>query len=445
MKKVNKPAACQPIQVPIIYRVYAVTFGLAGLFLLWWGPGKFAGEMGGTLLSGPVLVRAIAVGVLSNALYAAVLAFAKNSQGLQRSLFWFALVHFVAWLALIFGASWVWRPGLGDSVLSVVGTLAWLLFYGWLAAVGEFPQTPFEASELIGIPGTRAREPLRSQYETKIRQAAAQEERNRLARDLHDSIKQQIFAIQTAAATAQIHTEKARFDGSSTAAREALDQIRSSARDAMTEMEVMLDQLRAEPLEHTGLVEALKKLCETIGFRTGAQVEFKLGEIPPAGTLAPNAAEATLRAAQEALANVARHARASHVWVSLESADGQLKLTVKDDGAGFDPQQDSRGMGTTNMRTRAEELGGNLALASRPAEGTTVTFSIPYAAPAPPPKPSQYRKRALSFGLFVVGILFHRQTKHWNVAPAILFTAALAVFHYIKTNGGARKLSVTTA
>ena len=78
-------------------------------------------------------------------------------------------------------------------------------------------------------------------------------------------------------------------------------------------MEVMLDQLRAEPLENTGLVAALKKLCESIGFRTGAQVEFKLGAAPPTGLSAPGAAEAILRVAQEALANVARHARASHV------------------------------------------------------------------------------------------------------------------------------------
>jgi signal transduction histidine kinase len=194
-------------------------------------------------------------------------------------------------------------------------------------------------------------------------------------------------------------------------------------------MEVMLDQLRAEPLETTGLIAALKKLCESIGFRTGAQVEFKLGTIPPAALSAPGAAEAILRVAQEALANVARHARASHVTVSLDSANNSMQLTVTDDGAGFDPAQDSRGMGSANMRARAEELGGTFNLTSAPNSGTTIKFSLPYGTS---PARYKYRNRAITFALLIFALVFNSEVHHWSFAPALLFVAALAVIHYVK-------------
>jgi signal transduction histidine kinase len=211
-----------------------------------------------------------------------------------------------------------------------------------------------------------------------------------------------------------------------------LDQIRSAAREAMTEMEVMLDQLRAEPLENTGLVAALKKLCESIGFRTGARVEFKLGTIPEAGLSAPGAAEATLRVAQEALANVARHARASHVVVSLGSTGDRMELTLQDDGAGFDTNQDSRGMGTANMRARAEDLGGRLELTSSREAGTTVKFSIPTAIASTAGSRHKYRNRAIALTLMMATIFLNSYLHHWSLAPALVFVMALSVVHYFR-------------
>ena len=113
---------------------------------------------------------------------------------------------------------------------------------------------------------------LRSAYEEQIRQAARQEERARLARDLHDAVKQQLFVIQTAGATAQ-----ARLSTDIDGARAAVDQVRAAAREAMTEMEVMLDQLQGAPIENAGLLAFLKKHCEALGFRTGAEVTFDAG------------------------------------------------------------------------------------------------------------------------------------------------------------------------
>lgn len=106
-------------------------------------------------------------------------------------------------------------------------------------------------------PQASTTDPVRSRDEQRIRDAAAQEERNRLARDLHDAIKQQIFAIQTSAATAET-----RFDADPAGAREAVAHVRQSAREAMAEMEAMLDHLRVVPLENAGLVEAIRKQAE---------------------------------------------------------------------------------------------------------------------------------------------------------------------------------------
>jgi signal transduction histidine kinase len=145
----------------------------------------------------------------------------------------------------------------------------------------------------------------------------------------------------------------------------------------MVEMEVMLDQLRAAPLEKVGLAEALKKQCEALDLRTGAIVSCEVGELPAATRLAPGAYQAIFRVAQEALANVARHARASHVRVTLTATDNQVQLVVEDDGAGFNADATPRGMGVMNMRERAEEFGGDLVIHSTPGAGTTVTLALP--------------------------------------------------------------------
>ena len=180
--------------------------------------------------------------------------------------------------------------------------------------------------------------------------------------------------IHTAAATAQ-----ARFGTDPAGASAAIEQIRNSAREAMTEMEAMLDQLRASPLENTGLVEALKKQCDALRFRTGADVRFSAGELPPSESLPPGAQQTLFRVAQEALANVGRHARAKHISVTLDSSSFSVQLRVDDDGVGFDTEQPAGGMGLGNMRARVEALGGVLAIISEPGKGALVRVSVPHA------------------------------------------------------------------
>ena len=317
-----------------VFRAYAVLAGLTGVLLLGWGPMWLGADLAGEPWGKAALIRVFASILIAAACCAT--AFALHGEPtLRRGLFWFAAAHFVVFNVLLLQHSAIWGPGLGQDAMQIVGIVAFVLWSAYVWGIAEEESAGGTLISLFGGASPRSAVELRSQYEQQIREAARQEERNRLARDLHDSIKQQIFVIQTAAATAQ-----ARFDADQAGTREALDQVRNSAREAMTEMQVMLEQLRAVPLENSGLIESLKKQCDALGFRTGAKVEFTLANLPATETLAPGAHQALLRVAQEALANTGRHARAATVQVSLGLANGQVELRITDDGAGFDPNQD---------------------------------------------------------------------------------------------------------
>ena len=402
-----------PIDFRVVFKAYALVVGLAGLVIFGWGPIWFGVHLLEQPYGRAALVRVCGAILMAAACAAIGLSAASNPLSLRRGLFWFTLGHLGVCLALESQRYAIWGPGLADRVTWLSAAAAFFLFNLWGLSRGA-PG----GSVILGLFSPTAGpqdDQLRSRYEEQIRAAARQEERNRLARDLHDSIKQQIFVIQTAAATAQ-----ARFDGDGAGARQALDQVRDSAREAMTEMEAMLHQMSAAPLENAGLVEALRKHCEAVGFRTGAKVEFRLGDLPEAGSLAPGAHEAILRTAQEALSNAARHARAGRIAVSLGTAAHDVRLTVEDDGAGFDTAHAPRGQGIANMRARAEEFGGALELDSRPGKGSSVTITIPFERPEPA---RAYRDRAVEMGvsLAVAAVLLR-----WSRSPLVLAVAAVA-------------------
>jgi signal transduction histidine kinase len=223
----------------------------------------------------------------------------------------------------------------------------------------------------------------------QVSEAAAQEERNRLARDLHDSIKQQLFSINVGTATAQ-----ERWERDPDGARKALADVRRSAREALVEMQAMLHQLRPEALGTAGLIEALREQCEALGYRTGAEVTLELGEPLPDELLPPGAQEALFRIAQEMLSNVARHARARTVKLWLGRLAGEAMLRIQDDGQGFDPAAVS-GMGLRNLQERAASLHGTLEVVSSPGAGTGLTVRIPLVSP-PPPTPEEEKLGGLS-------------------------------------------------
>ncbi|MEZ4862606.1 MAG: Clp protease N-terminal domain-containing protein [Caldilineaceae bacterium] len=226
---------------------------------------------------------------------------------------------------------------------------------------------------------------LRTWTTAQSQEEAIQEERNRLARDLHDSVKQQLFSISISAAAV-----RERLESDPAGALAALVDVQHSAQAAMVEIDALLHQLSPAPLATTGLVEALREQCEAIGYRTGAAVTTAFGALPPTEHLPAGTQEAIFRMAQEALSNVARHARATQIHLQLETIadENRIRLEIQDNGQGFDPSQSPKGMGLANLRARAVRIQGQVEIQSTPGAGTVVRIDIPLLEEPTPTAPS---------------------------------------------------------
>jgi signal transduction histidine kinase len=248
-----------------------------------------------------------------------------------------------------------------------------LAFLGLAAGLGLEGRQLWDTEETAGeLAVLRIPDEIRQALLHQVGEAAAQEERNRLARDLHDSIKQQLFSINVGTAAVQ-----ERWVSDPEGARKALADVRRATREAVVEMQTMLHQLRPKPLGMAGLIEALREQCEALGYRTSAEVTLELGEPVPDDRMPPGAQDTLFRIGQEMLANVARHARARHTRLWLGRQNEEVMLRIEDDGQGFDPAAVAPGMGLRNLRERAISLGGALELASAPGSGTGLTVRLP--------------------------------------------------------------------
>lgn len=203
------------------------------------------------------------------------------------------------------------------------------------------------------------------------RKSGMLEERQRLAREIHDTLAQGFASIL-------VHFERAeQVDGLSTsAARPHLELARSVAREGLEEARRMLAALRPEVLERRGLGDALGRVCDEWSHRTGIPASLSItGSQAP---LHPDIELTVLRAAQESLINVGRHSGAKTVAVTLSYMEDVVVLDVQDDGRGFLPSATAgRGYGLTGMRERTDALQGTFSVESTPGEGTTVSISLP--------------------------------------------------------------------
>lgn len=295
-------------------------------------------------------------------------------------------------VGVVFGLSYNWILAVGIVMLVSLVAAAPLIdsFRGILGALNRYenglPVRALRESRLDPLGGLARRvnrltmaaqqaAGLRERWLSQANRQAAQEERNRLARDLHDSIKQQLFSIQMSAAAAQ-----ERFDTDAAGAQKAIGDVRRLAHEALVEMNALLQQLSPAPLERVGLAQAIREQCEALSYRSGAMVECEVGDLPGEALLPPGAQEAVFRVAQEALSNVARHARAKHVSVDLreDESTGEVVLAVRDDGQGFEAKNVQAGSGLEGMRARAAALEGKLTVESQPGLGTLLTFRVPY-------------------------------------------------------------------
>jgi PAS domain S-box-containing protein len=201
---------------------------------------------------------------------------------------------------------------------------------------------------------------------------AALEERQRLARELHDSVSQALYGIALGARTARALLGR---EGPPDRVAEWLEYVLSLAEAGLTEMRALIFELRPESLETEGLIAALKQQAAALEARHEIPVHTTLGEEPD---LPLETKEALYRIAQEALHNTVKHARASRADLKLECDARGIALEVSDDGAGFDPRGDFSGhLGLKSMRERATRLGGTLRVESAPGEGASIHVRIP--------------------------------------------------------------------
>ena len=200
--------------------------------------------------------------------------------------------------------------------------------------------------------------------------AAALEERQRLARDLHDSVSQALFGIALGARTARTLAER-----DPAAVIEPLEYVLDLAEAGLAEMRALIFELRPDALASDGLVDALGRQVRALSARHGLEVDASLGREPD---LALGAKDALYRVAQEALHNIVKHARATRVAVQLGGDGGRVSLVVVDDGVGFDPTGTFPGhLGLTSMRERITAVGGDMELVSGPGGGTRLTVHVP--------------------------------------------------------------------
>jgi signal transduction histidine kinase len=219
-----------------------------------------------------------------------------------------------------------------------------------------------------------AEERLRAAAETLSRLSrrlveAEEAERRRIARELHDRVGQNLSALN-------INLDIVLGRLQDPALRRRLDDSLALVDATLQSIENVMAELRPALLDEYGLSAALAWYAEEYVQRTGIPVT--VDAFDGAKRLASDTAVALFRIAQEALTNAAKHSSAKRIAVRLESGDGEVALSVSDDGCGFDAAQAPRGRwGMTTMRERAQAAGGRLAVQSSPGKGTTVRAAVP--------------------------------------------------------------------
>ena len=201
----------------------------------------------------------------------------------------------------------------------------------------------------------------------KLQELAVVEERNRLARDLHDSVKQQVFAISmqlSAARTSMAETDKA---------YQSVTEAERLAQQAGAELTTLIRELRPPGLEKKSLQDAIREHIGEWSRQNRIEAEINLDENVSVDL---QAEQALFRVLQEALANVARHSQANKIAVTLKSENGLVTLGIEDNGTGFDVEKIVKGVGLDSMQERLTEMNGNLEISSQESKGTRVTATV---------------------------------------------------------------------
>jgi signal transduction histidine kinase len=201
----------------------------------------------------------------------------------------------------------------------------------------------------------------------KLRELAVVDERNRLARDLHDSVKQQVFAISmqlSAARTALSENDKA---------YPSVTEAERLAQQASAELTTLIGALRPPGLESKTLADAIREHVDIWSRQNKIETETKIDSVI---SVNQETEQALFRILQEALANVARHSKASKVMVALKSEKDSVALAIEDNGIGFHAGDIARGIGLESMKERLAAMNGTLNVSSQKSRGTRVVATV---------------------------------------------------------------------
>ena len=204
----------------------------------------------------------------------------------------------------------------------------------------------------------------------KTKELAVVEERNRLARELHDSAKQKAFA-----ALAQLGTANGIFKKDPKAAKNHLDEAENLVYEVIEELTFLIQEMYPVALKEKGLAATLREYVFEWEGRTDIQADVRIDD---ERRISLNIEQAVFRVVQEALSNVSRHSRANHIDLILSYKDDKVDVIIADNGCGFDQQSKPTGVGLRSIRERVESLGGVVEIESMPECGTRLTVHLPF-------------------------------------------------------------------
>jgi PAS domain S-box-containing protein len=238
--------------------------------------------------------------------------------------------------------------------------------------------TPLGCSPGKGVVISHEDVTLRKRHEQAIRELsgrlinAQEQERSRIARELHDDINQQVAMLAI-----ELQQLKLPISGESSGRNDRIDAIWRKTHALSLNVQRLSHRLHSAKLDHLGIVAALRGLCKEISEQSGIEIEFQFRQVP--AVMGSDVSLSIFRVAQESLHNITKHAHAQKVRVELVGAEESLVMRVSDDGVGFDPDasEHKAGLGMISMRERIRSVGGAISFFSGPSLGTKVETIIP--------------------------------------------------------------------
>jgi signal transduction histidine kinase len=287
----------------------------------------------------------------------------------------YAILWIVAF-SLVSAGSLVSLHGLADGLRSSLPNIAGYFFFGAFAEALRQAQLAREHNARLLEQLRSANEQLQ-EYAGQVERLAVVEERNRLAREMHDAVGHRltVAAVQLEGAQRLIPRDPER-------AGRMVGTVREQVRDALNELRQTVAALRRPEDTDLPLPEALQQLALSFQEATGVRVHLALPDdmhVLPSGHRL-----ALYRAAQEGLTNIQRHAQAQDAWLNLSWEDLAVRLTVGDNGVGLGSSPQEPGFGLRGLQERATQLGGHVCVEARPEGGTQISISLPRPVGAEP-------------------------------------------------------------